>query len=230
MRCQTASSPRARTRWRIDAARSGTRPTAAEAEAFGILGGLLAQDLEQRAHAGLTGQLGAGLEDGAHLAAHRPGAGVHQHQGGDSFGVLQGEAQRDHAAQRVAEKVAALGPRRVEQAGQIPHQRLEPVGLGIPRIGGVAVAAQVRGQGAAALAESGQDLAPVVAGAGEAVHEQERALAGSPLFVGDLDVAHPDLLHCTPRLGHGRSVPGPIVAFDSRANGVAGFARRPPPC
>ena len=103
--------------------------------AAGIVAGAAAQQFSQRRHAvGARDSAGRGHRRPRHVIGGARG-GVHQHQRGDSLGVRQGEAQRDHAAHGVAEKIAARHVQGIENGGEIVDQLLEAVGIRLSGVG-----------------------------------------------------------------------------------------------
>ena len=169
----------------------------------------------------LVGVVAPGLEDGGHPARahhvgtgghqlgaeplHRSGAGVHQHEGVDPVGVLQGHELGHHPAHRVAEQGEALPPEGVGHGQDVVGHRGQRVVERVGRMAAGPVAAMVEGDGVEA--EGGQTIEPggeVLLGAGEAVDDEEGTAAAPRLGDGE-----PETGHLEPALDHPKSPASP---------------------
>ena len=103
-------------------------------------------------------------------------------------GACEDRRLHDHAAHRVAERHAALPAEGVEQPEQVGGEGLEGVGRLVVRLGAGAVAPLVGGHRVPAqLGQRVEVVGEVLLGAGEAVHEEQRAPAGAGLGHGERD-------------------------------------------
>jgi hypothetical protein len=87
--------------------------------------------------------------------------------------MREDEAQRDHAAHRMAEEIARGNAQRSEQTGQIIDELGERVARRVAGVGRIAVTAVIVDDRAPQLGEGRQPFAEVVAKSGQPMHEHE---------------------------------------------------------